>query len=102
MKGSRRSIKAFPVEARYRAGLELQRVQEGRTPTDWKPMPGVEPGTMEIRIHTPSEHRIVYLAKFPEAIYVLHCFERKTQKTTQIDLQYARSAYEEVQRTRKG
>lgn len=102
VKGSRRSLKAFPDEARYRASYELQRVQEGQAPTDWKPMSSVGLGAVEIRIHSPYEHRVVYVAKYPEAIYVLHCFEKKTQSTTKRDIEYARSAYAEVQRTRKG
>lgn len=100
--GSRRSLKAFPDEARYRAGYELRLVQKGLAPTDWKPMPSVGFGATEIRIHKPYEHRVIYVAKFPEAIYVLHCFEKKTQATTQKDIECARSAYAEIQRIRKG
>lgn len=102
VKGSLRCLKAFPDEARYRAGYELLLVQEGEAPTDWKPMPSVGPGAIEIRIHSPFEHRVVYIAKYPEAIYVLHCFQKKTQSTTKRDIEYARSAYAEVQRARKG
>jgi phage-related protein len=100
--GSRRSLRAFPDEARYKAGSELLRVQEGKTPTDWKAMPDIGAGAIEIRIHLPYEHRIIYVAKFQEAIYVLSCFEKKTQKTTQKDIYNARTAYAEIQEIRKG
>jgi phage-related protein len=102
IKGSRRLLKAFPDEARYQAGSELLLVQEGKTPSDWKPMPNVGAGAIEIRIHIPHEHRVIYVAKFQEAIYVLHCFEKKTQKTLQRDIEKARSAHAEMQNIRKG
>ena len=50
-------------------------------PSDWKPMPNVGRGVQEIRIHCGNEYRIIYLATLPEAVYVLHAFEKKTQKT---------------------
>jgi phage-related protein len=102
VRGSRRSLKSFPDEARYQAGSELLRVQEGKTPTDWKTMHGIGSGTIEIRIHLPHEHRVIYVAKFQEAIYVLGCFEKKTQKTTQKEIENAKSAYAEMQKIRKG
>jgi phage-related protein len=101
IKGSRRSLKAFPDEARYQAGSELLRVQEGKLPSDWKPMRGIGTGAIEIRIHMPHEHRVVYVAKFEEGIYVLHCFEKKTQRTAQKEIEIARSAYAEMQRVRE-
>ena len=64
-------------------------------------MPTVGVGAFEIRIHVPYEHRIIYVAKFPEAIYVLHCFEKKTRKTSQKDLEFARKSYAEMQKFRK-
>jgi len=102
IKSSQRSLKAFPDDARYQAGSELLRVQEGKAPTDWKPMASIGSGAIEIRIHMPHEHRVVYVAKFQEAIYVLHCFEKKVQKTAQRDIKHAKTAYAEMQRIRKG
>lgn len=58
-------------------------------------MPSIGPGAVEIRIHDPHEHRVVYVAKFADAVYVLHAFEKKTQKTAQKDLDIARTAYAE-------
>ena len=94
--GSRRALKDFPDLAKWQAGNELNEMQHGRMPTDWKPMTGVGPGAIEIRIHEPHEHRVICVAKFREAVYVLHAFEKKTQKTAQKDLETARKAYAEI------
>lgn len=101
MGSSRRTIKEFPQRARQLAGLELFRIQEGEMPIDWKPMSTVSSGVYEIRIHEPTEHRVVYVAKFPEAIYVLHAFEKKTHKTPQREIETARKYYAEVQKERQ-
>lgn len=53
-------------------------------------MSSVGAGVNEIRIHTGQEHRIIYVAKFQEAVYVLHAFEKKSQKTRDADLTLAR------------
>ncbi|MEP6573995.1 MAG: type II toxin-antitoxin system RelE/ParE family toxin [Gemmatimonadota bacterium] len=83
----------FPEDARRLAGYQLRRLQEGLLPDDWKPMTGVGPGVLDLRIHTGTEHRVFYLAKFAEAVYVLHAFEKRTQKTRESDLDLARSRY---------
>jgi phage-related protein len=89
-------LRTFPEEARRRAGFELFQVQLGHSPSDWKPMATIGPGVIESRIHTESEHRIIYVAKFKEAIYVLHAFEKKTQKTTKHDIDLARTRFAAV------
>jgi phage-related protein len=76
----------FPEEARRIAGHQLHRVQLGLEADDWKPMPSVGSGVYEIRIHTALEHRVFYVAKLAEGIYVLHAFEKKTQRTRQADI----------------
>jgi len=63
-------------------------------PADWKPMSTIGPGVREIRVHTALEHRVCYIAKFAEAIYVLHAFEKRTRKTSQRDLDLARQRYQ--------
>ncbi len=73
-------------------------------PTDWKPMSTIGPGVTEIRIHTRLEHRVLYTAKFEEAVYVLHAFEKKSRRTRQADLALAAARLKEVEaqrRTRK-
>jgi len=61
-------------------------------------MTTVGPGAFEIRIHDPHEHRVIYVAKFEDAVYVLHAFEKKTQKTSDKDLNIARTAYAELKK----
>ena len=74
---SREDMRAFAKDARQRAGYELYRVQRGLDPSDRKPMPVVGPGVREIRVHTRLEHRVIYIAKFEEGLYVLHAFEKR-------------------------
>jgi phage-related protein len=78
---SRGEVQRFPSNARQRAGYELHLVQAGLQPSDWKPVTSIGPGVREIRVHTGMEHRVFYVATFEEAIYVLHAFEKKSQKT---------------------
>lgn len=61
-------------------------------------MQSVGPGAVEIRIHEPNELRVIYVMKFEHAVYVLHAFEKKTQKTPQKDLNIARAAYAEIKK----
>ena len=75
------AMTSFPADARRIGGFQLWLVQRGEEPRDWKPMPTVGLGVNEIRIHTGVEHRIVYIAKFQEAVYVLHAFEKRARRT---------------------
>jgi phage-related protein len=83
-------LRAFPAGARREAGYQLFRVQSRLEPVDWKPMPAVGSGVVEIRIHERGEFRILYVARFEEAVYVLHAFSKKTQKTRVADLELAK------------
>jgi phage-related protein len=89
-------LRNFPVEARRAAGFELYAVQCGLEPTDWKPMSIVGPGAKEIRIHVLEEWRVIYVAKFEDAVYVLHSFQKKGRKTSQKDIELARKRYKQV------
>lgn len=93
---SREELRAFPVDARRRAGFELDQVQRGFLPTDWRPMTSIGSGVMEIRIHTAGEHRVFFLAKFREAVYVLHAFEKKRQRTSKRDIEIGRARLSEL------
>ncbi len=93
---SRRDIRAFPSAARRVAGFQLLRVQQGMEPNDWKPMTSIGSGVREIRVHTETEHRVCYVARFGEGIYVLHAFEKRSQKTPAKDLAVARGRYREL------
>jgi len=98
---SRRDVRSFPVEARRNAGFQLRVVQRGFDPNDWKAMPSVGPGVREIRIHTGLEHRVIYIAKFSEGIYVLHGFEKKSRKTAHKDVSIAKSRLQELVKARR-
>jgi phage-related protein len=87
---SRETIRGFPDNVRRIAGFQLWRVQRGLEPNDWKPMSSVGLGVQEIRIRTAAEHRVLYVAKFAEAVYVLHAFEKRTRQTPKADLDLAR------------
>jgi len=86
---SRVRIREFPDAARGVAGQELDRVQCGEEPADWKPMTSIGAGVREIRVHLEGEFRVVYVAKFADAVYVLHAFQKKTRKTPKQDLDLA-------------
>ena len=90
---SRRDLRAFPALARRLAGFQLRRVQQGLDPDDWKPMQTVGPGVREVRIHIAGAHRVFYLATRTEAVYVLHAFEKKAQKTSAHDLRIGRDRF---------
>ena len=83
-------VRAFPAEAKRAAGYQLGRVQQGLMPDDWKPMSTVGAGVYEIRIHTGLEHRVFYVAKYEDAIYVIHAFEKRTTQTRGADTALAR------------
>jgi phage-related protein len=89
-------LRDFPDVARQRAGHNLHLVQLGLEPADWKPMTSVGAGVLELRIRTERAHRVFYLARFADAIYVLHAFEKKTQKTGKRDLEMGRARLREV------
>lgn len=89
-------LRNFPDEARKAAGFELYFVQGGLEPSDWKPMANIGRGVKEIRIHVLGEWRIVYVAKLEDAVYVLHTFQKKTQKTSQRDIELARKRFKQI------
>lgn len=84
------ALRSFPAEARRLAGFELDRVQNGLEPSDWKPMSAVGPGVREIRIHVAGAYRVIYLASRADRVYVLHAFHKATQQTAQRDVALAR------------
>ena len=98
---SLQDIRRFPADARRLAGYQLRLVQQGVLPTDWKPMAAVGTGVYEIRIATAVAHRVFYIAKFAEAVYVLHAFEKQTQKTARGDIELARMRLGQLLRQRQ-
>lgn len=96
---SRADLRSFPETARREAGHQLFRVQLGMEPGHWKPMEDVGSGVREIRIRDESGiYRVMYIAKLAAAVYVLHCFQKKSQKTASGDLVLAKRRYKELVR----
>ncbi len=98
---SLRDVQGFPALARRLAGFQLRRVQQGLDPDDWKPMRTVGPGVREIRIHGAGAHRVFYVTTRPEGIYVLHAFEKKTQKTSAQSLRIGRDRFRALAKLRQ-
>ena len=90
-------LRSFPLSARREAGFQIDLVQRGEMPDDWKPMPDIGSGVQEIRIRDAAgAFRVIYVAKFADTVYVLHCFQKKTQRTSKPDLDLAGSRYREL------
>jgi phage-related protein len=94
-------VREFPTQAKTEVGHELRRVQEGFDPNDWKPMPDIGLGVMEIRVNVGTAHRVFYVAKFAEAVYVLHAITKKTQKTPKQDIELAARRFRQLANERK-
>ncbi|WP_244832484.1 type II toxin-antitoxin system RelE/ParE family toxin [Caballeronia sp. TF1N1] len=99
---SLKDLLGFPEEVRREAGFQLGKIQNGIDPDDWKPFENIGEGVKEIRIKDAAGiFRVMYVAKFEEAIYVLHCFQKKTQATSQPDKDIAIARYKAVVQERK-
>jgi phage-related protein len=86
-------LREFPVDARHDLGYRLELVQGGEVPKDWRPMPSVGLGVNELRVRMGGAFRVLYVAKFVEAVYVLHAFQKKSQKTARPDIEIAKQRY---------
>lgn len=96
---SLKAIREFPKDARQDAGYQLEKVQDGKAPDDFKPMPSIGKGVEEIRIWDESgTYRVIYTARLKDAVYVLHAFQKKTQATSQRDIEVATKRFEELMR----
>lgn len=94
---SKKDLKSFPDDVIDDAGFELYQVQIGEEPTDWKPMPTIGNGASEIRIRNETgAYRVTYVAKFEEAVFVLHCFQKKTQKTEKRDIELGKTRFNQL------
>jgi phage-related protein len=94
-------LRAAPQNIRSDAGYQLDLVQRGEVPADFKPMPEVGSGVMEIRLHGTNEYRVFFVTRFEEAVYVLHCFVKKTQATRKADLELGKRRFSALLVTRK-
>jgi phage-related protein len=88
--GALDDLRAFPVSARREAGYQLDRVQRGLAPDDWKPMTSIGAGVRELRVRDEAgAFRVIYVATLADRVYVLHAFQKKTRQTVQRDLDLA-------------
>lgn len=93
---------AFPITVRKAVGYQLHKIQYGIEPDDWKPFSEIGAGVNEIRIRDNNGiYRVMYVAKFAEALYVLHSFQKQTQQTSQHDKNIARTRYNRVLQQRR-
>lgn len=98
---SLKSVRAFPEDARQDAGYQLDRLQRGLQPDDFKPMPAVGAGVEELRVWCEQgTFRVVYIARLADAVYVLHAFQKKTQTTAKTDIDLAARRYRDLMRSR--
>lgn len=87
-------LRGFPLDVRVEAGTDLRLVQQGVEPRDWKPMADVGAGTREIRVRTrDGAFRVFYVVESATDVYVLHAFQKKTQKTSRKDIETGRARY---------
>ena len=94
---SLKQISAFPDEAKKEAGYNLFRIQQGLFPVDFKLMKSIGPGTYEIRVrNNDGSFRVFYVSNCPEAIYVLHAFQKKTRKTSSKDIDLGKERYKKI------
>ncbi|MEM8779802.1 MAG: type II toxin-antitoxin system RelE/ParE family toxin [Cyanobacteria bacterium P01_G01_bin.49] len=93
---SREDLANFPVQARRKAGFQLRAIQRGQVPSDFKPMTTIGKGVEELRIRAGGAYRVFYVARFEEAVYILHAFEKKTQKTPKEDIEMGRRRYQQM------
>ena len=93
------AIRSFPEGARREAGFQIDRVQRGLDPDDWKPMKAVGANVREIRVrHAAGAFRVLYLATLADAVYVLHAFQKKSGATSKRDLDLATTRYRDLMR----
>lgn len=92
-------LREFPEDARHDAGYQLELVQRGQQPDDFKPMPVIGKGVEEIRVRDDSGiYRVIYTARLADAVYVLHAFQKKTQATSKRDIEIARERFAKLKK----
>ncbi|VFN03130.1 MAG: Phage-related protein [Candidatus Kentron sp. G] len=94
---SYKDLLSFPVRVKQEAGYQLHRIQNGLEPEDWKPVSTIGVGVKEIRIKEKEGiFRILYVARLKNGIYVLHAFQKKTQKVRKQDMDITRVRYSAI------
>lgn len=99
---SLKCLREFPEDAKQDAGYQLDLVQRGEQPQDFKPMPSIGKGVEELRVWDETgTYRVIYTARIADAVYVLHAFHKKTQATSKRDIDIARERHVQLMRGRK-
>lgn len=99
---SLKQLREFPKDAKHDAGYQLDQVQRGKQPDDFKPMPSIGKGVEEIRVRDEQGiYRVIYTARLADAVYVLHAFQKKTQTTATRDLGIAKERFAQLMRDRR-
>lgn len=99
---SLKALRDFPEDARHDAGYQIDMVQRGEQPDDFKPMPNIGKGVEEIRVWDESgTYRVVYTARLADVVIVLHAFQKKTQATSKRDVDLAKERFTEFIKGRK-
>ena len=94
---SLKRLREFPRDAKHDAGYQLDRVQRGKPPTDFKPMPSIGKGFEEIRVWDDvGTYRVIYTARMVNAVYVLHAFQKKAQAASKRDIEIARERFTQL------
>jgi phage-related protein len=95
-------VRGFPESVRSTVGYQLDRLQRGMQPDDFRPMKTIGPGVEELRVRVEGNaYRVIYIARMADAVHVLHAFQKKSQKTSRADLDVAARRLQQV-RARAG
>ncbi|MFA5960858.1 MAG: type II toxin-antitoxin system RelE/ParE family toxin [Tatlockia sp.] len=93
-------LREFGSDAKQDAGYQLDKIQRGEQPDDFKPMPSIGKGVEEIRLWDEAgTYRVIYTARVADAVYVLHAFQKKTQTTSKRDIDLAKTRFAELKRS---
>lgn len=95
---TRKVMQGLPTAVKHAVGIQLMMVQNGLDPMDWKPLKAVGPGVREIRVRVGGAYRVIYATQYEDAVYVLHVFEKKSQKTLKPDIDLAKRRLAELRR----
>jgi len=93
---SRDDIRAFPEIVRRELGRQLLRIQQGLNPENWKPMKTVGQGVREVRVSVAGQYRAFYVTSIGHAVYVLHAFQKKEQKTSLKDIELGQRRFRQI------
>jgi len=98
---ARTELKSFPKEVRRTAGKQIMRLQSGLSPHDSRPIRSIGVGVREIRIRDGAQYRVIYVATFSEAIYILSGFQKKSQKTPKSEIEKAKTRFAALREYRR-